>query len=458
MEGERKKVVVCGAGVIGAAVAFYLAEKSKERLEICVLDRVGVACAASGKAGGFLALDWCDTQTIGPLTRKSFQLHEELAKQLDGAERYGYRRLDTFGVSIDATTPGAKKQKSSSRGGKVMKDFENKLSWIDGPGASPSSSVTVLGTTKTTAQVHPFLFTNALLDAIPSAESEAAASSPVVLKRRFGVQVTSLAYDEQNNCIGVRVLSEGETQTEEVIPADVVVLALGPWSSSIRLAASEPQPQDSKPRKKKLRLPIEAEGAHSVVIEPKSPIPPSALFLSYVHSPSSPPFASPGSSSSHIGEIEAEVYPRPDGTVYMCIADSSVGNDEHPIRPLPDDPAQVLPLPRNNTILLEIARQVSASLHLKLDAGEQPKRQQVCYLPVCTRDGKPIIGQLDLSTLPSSSSSSSASHSTKVFVATGHSCWGILNAPATGAALAELILEGRSSIDLSPFDPNRVFC
>ncbi|KAL9273502.1 putative oxidoreductase TDA3 [Drosera capensis] len=42
------------------------------------------------------------------------------------------------------------------------------------------------------------------------------------------------------------------------------------------------------------------------------------------------------------------------------------------------------------------------------------------------------------------------------YVATGHSCRGILNAPATGAALAELILNGRSSIvDLSPFSPAR---
>jgi glycine/D-amino acid oxidase-like deaminating enzyme len=42
-------------------------------------------------------------------------------------------------------------------------------------------------------------------------------------------------------------------------------------------------------------------------------------------------------------------------------------------------------------------------------------------------------------------------------VATGHSVWGILNGPATGEALAELIAEGVSSrIDLSPFDPMRL--
>jgi len=41
----------------------------------------------------------------------------------------------------------------------------------------------------------------------------------------------------------------------------------------------------------------------------------------------------------------------------------------------------------------------------------------------------------------------------KLYIAAGHSCWGILNAPATGKNLAELIVHGNSAIDLSPFDP-----
>jgi glycine/D-amino acid oxidase-like deaminating enzyme len=43
------------------------------------------------------------------------------------------------------------------------------------------------------------------------------------------------------------------------------------------------------------------------------------------------------------------------------------------------------------------------------------------------------------------------------YVATGHSVWGILNAPATGEAMAELITEGRTqSIDLAAFDLSRL--
>jgi glycine/D-amino acid oxidase-like deaminating enzyme len=43
------------------------------------------------------------------------------------------------------------------------------------------------------------------------------------------------------------------------------------------------------------------------------------------------------------------------------------------------------------------------------------------------------------------------------YVATGHSVWGILNAPATGEAMAELILDGTArSVDLSAFEPARL--
>jgi glycine/D-amino acid oxidase-like deaminating enzyme len=43
------------------------------------------------------------------------------------------------------------------------------------------------------------------------------------------------------------------------------------------------------------------------------------------------------------------------------------------------------------------------------------------------------------------------------YVATGHSVWGMLNAPATGEAMAELILDGGPArVDLAPFAPGRL--
>src|SRR5216683_693885 len=100
---NEKHVVVCGAGVVGASVAYFLARRG---VAVTVVERSGVACAASGKSGGFLALDWCDDSPLGPLARASFALHAELAKQL-GAD-YGYRRVDTFMLAAreQGTVPG----------------------------------------------------------------------------------------------------------------------------------------------------------------------------------------------------------------------------------------------------------------------------------------------------------------------------------------------------------------
>ncbi len=74
-------------------------------------------------------------------------------------------------------------------------------------------------------------------------------------------------------------------------------------------------------------------------------------------------------------------------------------------------------------------------------AAAKVLREQACYLP-CTNDGLPLIGRM-----PGLSNA---------YVATAHSCWGILNSPATGLALSELIVDGEArSVDLQPFDPAR---
>jgi len=69
------------------------------------------------------------------------------------------------------------------------------------------------------------------------------------------------------------------------------------------------------------------------------------------------------------------------------------------------------------------------------------RHEQACFLP-CSEDGLPFIGPIpDLK---------------GAYIATGHSCWGILNGPATGLAVAELIVSGEStSVDISAFDPGR---
>jgi len=60
-----------------------------------------------------------------------------------------------------------------------------------------------------------------------------------------------------------------------------------------------------------------------------------------------------------------------------------------------------------------------------------------------TEDGLPLIGAV-----PGIAGA---------YVATGHSVWGMLNAPATGEAMSELIMDGAARhVDLAPFAPGRL--
>jgi glycine/D-amino acid oxidase-like deaminating enzyme len=74
-------------------------------------------------------------------------------------------------------------------------------------------------------------------------------------------------------------------------------------------------------------------------------------------------------------------------------------------------------------------------------SGVSPQRVQACYRPVYA-DGLPLLG--------------SVPGVAGAYLATGLSCWGILNGPASGLAMAELIVDGRSrTVDLTPFDLQR---
>src|SRR6266852_2878253 len=221
-----RHVVVCGAGVMGAAVAYFLARRG---VTVTVVERSGVACAASGKSGGFLALDWCDGSPLGPLARASFALHAELAKEL-GTD-YGYRRMNTFMM--------AAREQGTLRGGHRVAA----PAWLDGAGVVTAA----LGSRETTAQIHPAHFTSALVDA--------ARARGCALR----IGVVEDVVEREGVASGVRV--SGETLT-----ADAVVIAMGPWTG--RLAG-------------RLKLPdVRGLKGYSVTLTGVD-VPAHALFLDY---------------------------------------------------------------------------------------------------------------------------------------------------------------------------------
>ena len=78
------RVVICGGGVIGACTAYFL---SLRQVEVVVVERTGVVCAASGKSGGFIALDWCDGSALGRLAQRDFKLRQKSRDTPQGRPR-----------------------------------------------------------------------------------------------------------------------------------------------------------------------------------------------------------------------------------------------------------------------------------------------------------------------------------------------------------------------------------
>jgi len=134
------RIVICGGGAIGAAIAYFT---SRRGARSTVIERHAVAGAASGKSGGFLALDWCGGP-LDRLARRSFELHAELSAEL--GDPWGYRRLTTYGgyAAEDDISRGA--------GGRP---------WL----ADGVAITRQLGSPETTALVEPRAFTTGLMHA-----------------------------------------------------------------------------------------------------------------------------------------------------------------------------------------------------------------------------------------------------------------------------------------------------
>jgi glycine/D-amino acid oxidase-like deaminating enzyme len=353
------RVLICGGGVIGASTAYFL---SCRGVAATVIERTGLACAASGKAGGFLALDWCDGTPLEALAHRSFALHTRLAAEID--DDWGYRRLTTYGGSAGLG------RRSKFHG----------IDWV-------SAGVAVnqrLGSTATTAQVHPERFTAAMMRAAQAQGAEFRLGQVTgVVRRSGGAAVAGVEMDGQ------------------VVEGDAVVIALGPWSILAAEWLSFPAVFGLK--------------GHSLVFETGANVPPEALFLECREAN---------------GAVQTpELFPRADGTTYVCAISSE--------SPLPIDPARVTPDPGAIDRLQAMCSELSPAL-----AAAKIVARQACYRPI-TRDGLPLIGPV--------------AGVEGAYIATGHSVWGILNAPATGEAMAELIIDGAArSVDIAAFDPARL--
>ncbi|CAE7918674.1 unnamed protein product [Symbiodinium sp. KB8] len=330
---ETRHVVICGGGVIGVSIAYFLSVH--HGVSVTIIERHEIAGCASGKAGGFLASDWSEGTTINELVKASYQLHMEFGKK--HGHEYGFRTLMTSQVLIGKAENPKRKSRSCPE-------------WISKEKVAQASNI---GNIDTTAQVHPRLFTNFLL-------KKAKESGARVI---FG-DIEGISGEDGK----FEILYRGSDSSRSTLVGSQVVIAMGPWSPTARKWMEG------------LQLPpITGTRAHSIVMRPNTEIEPTAVFVEY---------------ESDSVEISPEVYPRPDGKEMYCQEDSRLRDVAGTVymcgatdkKPLPEHPKDVEVSKESGDTLVKAFKGFSPLLE-----GSSIDTVQACYLPYSRDHEMPLV-------------------------------------------------------------------
>jgi glycine/D-amino acid oxidase-like deaminating enzyme len=244
------------------------------------------------------------------------------------------------------------------------------IDWVDGQHVTSTSS---MGGSGTTAQVTPLKLVEHLV-----AESQRNSKNvDVILNTR--AERINLGSNGRVESLIIKDQQKGE---ERSLNVDDVVIAAGPWTgkllkSLLPSGAETPSFYRSASR-------ITGSRAHSVVMQSPKPTSAHCLFteMRYGRKAAGP-----------------EVYCRKDGTIYACGGSDNV--------PLPPSADKVSHDSSQTAKLIEQMQHLSPS-HFGSKSGAKVTREHACYLPVAS--GGPVLaGDVNKG----------------LYVAAGHSCWGI---------------------------------
>lgn len=195
----RADIVICGGGIVGATLAYAL---SLRGIRALVVERESAAHGASGTAAGILSppSPALAKQPGGQLSARGIALHRELAEELNGAERWDYRPLES---AVVARNKDEVRELERAYGKDAVGQVQSP--WAD---KNAMAAVPLEGA----AQLDPGKFTHAML------EAACANGAEVMTGDVQGIRT------EQGSVTGVQV-SAGTVETGRV------VVAMGPWAS-----------------------------------------------------------------------------------------------------------------------------------------------------------------------------------------------------------------------------------
>jgi sarcosine oxidase subunit beta len=356
-------IVVVGGGVIGASTAFHLARRGAT---VTVVEKGTIGSGETHKSGGFIQTHWDHVGEVRLIAkaREMFQHWEEVVGGTCGWEQKGYLHVT-----------GPERLPHVQRTHQMLLDEKLESHWLD-----PHEL----------AKLQPLLHVDDLVGG--TWEPTSGWANPVATTRSLIDAARRAGADIREHTRVIKILHDdskitGVETTAGTIAAEVVILAVGPWTAGLHVGAP---------------LPIELERGQ----------------VTYLDRPGGLPAVELGFYDELTG-----LYTHPDGDTNLVGIDSpfaQVSDPEDYKRDLDDEYLEAT--------LRKLAHRFPRLAGSKLVRG-------VVGLYDFTPVGQPIIdGPIGL---------------TGYYVAAGFSGTGFKSAPATGLGLAELVLDGQpSSVDL----------
>ena len=470
--------VIIGGGIIGLATAYYLSAERPpsdgSNPETHILDSShSLLLSASGYAGGFLAKDWFSSQSAS-LGALSFGLHQDLAKQHDGFNTWGYAGTRTFSLSIDeqgvdkngfgprdgddwlssgtsrAAVAPESTEGATSTSAQMSRSQDEALNPDGSPTCftpQPSGTLEVMAEPDTTAQLEPRLLCEFLLRQCEARGVKVHLSAtPISL-------TTSPASNTTTELVYTTTSDDSEPRSK-TLPCTNLIITAGAWtplvfktlfpSSKLRIPISPLAGTSLLARSPRYKVPF------SSVVEATTPSQEKMCYAIYC-SPM------PANFRGHRYSYAPEAFARLGADARPEIW---IGGLNHPGLELPEkaENVEALRTKRGDEDVKELQAcfvQLCGKLPGSSQHGQPLNeddldilRQGLCFRPV-SDTGIPVIGRIADKDLGGMKTASTGG----VFIASGHGPWGISLSLGTGKVVSELILQRQPSADIRSMRP-----
>ncbi|PWY85034.1 FAD dependent oxidoreductase superfamily [Aspergillus heteromorphus CBS 117.55] len=421
--------VILGGGIIGSSIAYYLSERQPTE-EIHVIESSSkLFCAASGYAAGFLAKDWF-APSLAPLGELSFNLHESLAAENGGAEKWGYMKGTALSLGSTSNKGGARGddwlRAGTSRAETAAGTSKTAAEVPDWLTQQQGATVERISDKDTTAQVDPSRLCQFLMDACLARG----------VKLHYPAKASSLVKDEGGTITAIKIV-DSNTQTESTIPCTNLVVCAGPWTPQVF--------QDLFPTSK-VSLPIYALAGYSLVLRsPRHTLEHEqnsygglchALFTTYPPSCGfSPELFSREGQEIYIAGLNSRDIPLP-----KRAEDFHAAMDQEQMDRLKAVTVRLLGKLAEGSV-------ESSDDVLNVDDLEIT-REGLCFRPASER-GTPFVTRIEDSLLGDGVKIGAGEKKGGVYVASGHGPWGISLSLGTGKVVADMVSGVQPAADVS---------